>query len=157
MQRGDVGVISPRIIYQYTSSQYNGTVYGIDKEKIGYLDYTDVAGSFGYITRGAVVQNYSIIKSECMMANKKDLEEIGYLTEKMDYTDTFADLSFTLFKKYKKLNVINPHIEIECLEIMQKTGKNKFYQKWEKELKIPDPNYNVNLKFEKDELFKVNV
>lgn len=155
-QRGDVGVISPRIIYKYTSSQYNGTVYGIDKEKIGYLDYTDVAGSFGYITRGAVVQNYSIIKSECMMVNKKDLEEIGYLTEKMDYSDAMADLSFTLLKKCQKLNVINPHIEIECLEIMKKTGKNQFYKKWEKELRTPDPNYNVNLKFEKDELFKVN-
>ena len=39
---------------------------------------------------------------------------------------------------------------------MKKTGKNQFYKKWEKELRTPDPNYNVNLKFEKDELFKVN-
>ncbi|MBQ2917032.1 MAG: glycosyltransferase [Clostridia bacterium] len=155
-QRGDVGVISPRIIYKYTSSQYNGTVYGIDKDKTGYLDYSDVAGSFGYITRGAVVQNYSIIKSECMMVNKKDLEQIGYLSEKMDYCDCFADLSFSLRQKLKKINVINPHIEIESLEITTKTGKNKFYQKWEKELQKPDPNYNVNLKFEKDELFKIN-
>lgn len=154
-QRGDVGVISPRIIYKYTSSQYNGTVYGIDKEKIGYLDYTDVAGSFGYITRGAVVQNYSIIKSECIMVNKKDLEEVGFLDDKMDYTDAFANLAFTLFKKYRKLNVINPHIELESLEITQKTGKNKFYKKWEKELNEPDPNYNVNLRFEKNKLFKV--
>ena len=153
-QRGDVGVISPRIIYKYTSSQYNGTIYGVDKEKTGYLDYTDVAGSFGYITRGTVVQNYSIIKSECIMVNKSDLEKNGYLTEKMDYTDCFADLSFALFKN-KKLNIINPHIEIECLEITQKQGENKFYKKWEKELQIPDPNYNVNLKFEKNELFKV--
>lgn len=154
-QRGDVGVISPRTIYKYTSSQYNGTVYGVDKEKIGYLDYTDIAGSFGYITRGAVVQNYSIIKSECIMINKKDLEAVGYLAEKMDYSDSVADLSFTLFKKYKKLNVINPHIEIECLEITQKQGENKFYKKWEKELQKPDPNYNENLKFEKNELFKI--
>lgn len=155
IQRGDVGVISPRIIYKYTSSQYNGTVYGIDKEKIGYLDYTDVAGSFGYITRGAVVQNYSIIKSECIMVNKKDLEEAGFLDQKMDYTDAFANLAFTLFKKYKKLNVINPHIELETLEITQKTGKNIFYENWKKELNEPDPNYNVNLRFEKNELFKV--
>lgn len=155
IQRGDVGVISPRIIYKYTSSQYNGTVYGIDKEKIGYLDYTDVAGSFGYITRGAVVQNYSIIKSECIMVNKKDLEEAGFLDQKMDYTDAFANLAFTLFKKYKKLNVINPHIELETLEITQKTGKNIFYENWKKELNKPDPNYNVNLRFEKNELFKV--
>lgn len=155
IQRGDVGVISPRIIYKYTSSQYNGTVYGIDKEKIGYLDYTDVAGSFGYITRGAVVQNYSIIKSECIMVNKKDLEEVGFLDDKMDYTDAFANLAFTLLKKYRKLNVINPHIELESLEITQKTGKNKFYKKWEKELNEPDPNYNVNLRFEKNKLFKV--
>lgn len=155
IQRGDVGVITPRIIYKYTSSQYNGTVYGIDQEKIGYLDYTDVAGSFGYITRGAVVQNYSIIKSECIMVNKSDLEKVGFLSEDMDYCDALADLSFTLFKKHQKLNVINPHIEIECLEITQKQGKNKFYQKWEKELQKPDPNYNVNLKFEKNQLFKV--
>ena len=155
VQRGDVGVISPRIIYKYTSSQYNGTVSGIDKDKIGYLDYIDVAGSFGYVTRGAVVQNYSIIKSECVMVNKKDLEKAGYLSADMDYSDALADLSFTLFKKCHKLNVINPHIEIETLEITQKEGENKFYKKWEKELKKPDPNYNVNLKFEKNELFKV--
>jgi len=154
-QRGDVGVISPRTIYKYTSSQYNGTVYGIDEQKIGYLDYTDVAGSFGYVTRGAVVQNYSIIKSECIMVNKQQLEEVGYLSEKMDYCDSLADLSFTLFKKHNKLNVINPHIEIECLEITTKQGENKFYKKWEKELKKPDPNYNVNLKFEKNKLFEV--
>lgn len=156
-QRGDVGVISPRIIYKLTNSQYNGTVYGIDKEQIGYLDYTDVAGSFGYITRGAVVQNYSIIKSECIMINKEDLEKVGFLDEKMDYTDAFANLSFTLCNKYKKLNVINPHIELESFEITQKTGANKFYQKWQKDLKNPDPNYNINLKFEKNELFKVKV
>ena len=157
VQRGDVGVISPRIIYKYTSSQYNGTVYGKDKDQIGYLDYTDVAGSFGYITRGAIVQNYSIIKSECIMVNKNDLEKIGYLNEKMDYSDAIADLAFSLYKNYNKLNVINPHIELEALEITNKTGKNEFFKKWEKELSIPDPNYNVNLKFEKNKLFKVNV
>ena len=157
VQRGDVGVISPRIIYKYTSSQYNGTVYGRDKDKIGYLDYTDVAGSFGYITRGAVVQNYSIIKSECIMVNKSDLEKVGHLDEKMDYSDAISDLAFSLYKNYNKLNVINPHIELEALEITNKTGKNEFFEKWEKELNIPDPNYNVNLKFEKNKLFTVNV
>ena len=157
VQRGDVGVISPRIIYKYTSSQYNGTVYGVDKEKIGYLDYIDVAGSFGYITRGAVVENYSIIKSECIMVNKEDLANVGYLAENMDYSDSIADLAFTLFKKYNKLNVINPHIELESLEITEKTGKNEFYEKWKNKLNKPDPNYNVNLKFEKGQLFKVNV
>ncbi len=155
IQRGDVGVISPRIIYRNTSTQYNGTVYGIDKEKIGYLDYTDIAGSFGYVTRGAVVQNYSIIKSECVMVNKKDLENTGYLSENMDYSDAIADLSFTLLKKFNKVNVINPHIELEVLEITQKQGENNFYKKWEKELTKPDPNYNINLRFEKNELFKV--
>ena len=154
-QRNDVGVISPRIIYKYTSSQYNGTVYGIDKEKIGYIDYIDVAGSFGYITRGAVVQNYSIIKSECIMVNKSDLEKEGLLDDKMDYNDALANLSFALFKKYEKLNVINPHIEIECLRRTEKSGKNKFYEKWQKELEKPDPNYNINLEFKKDKLFMI--
>ena len=157
VQRGDVGVISPRIIYKYTSSQYNGTVYGRDKDKIGYLDYTDVAGSFGYITRGAVVQNYSIIKSECIMVNKSDVQKIGRLDEKMDYSDAIADLAFSLYKNYNKLNVINPHIELEALEITNKTGKNEFFEKWEKKLGVPDPNYNVNLKFEKGKLFTINV
>lgn len=138
IQRGDVGVISPRIIYKYTSSQYNGTVYGIDKEKIGYLDYIDVAGSFGYITRGAVIQNYSIIKSECIMVSREDIENVNYLDETMDYEDAIADLSFELNKKHKKLNVINPHIELETLEKTNKTGKNNFFKKWNKELSIPD-------------------
>ena len=155
MQRDDVGVISPRIIHKFTSSQYNGTVYGIDKDKIGYLDYIDVAGSFGYVTRGAVVQNYSIIKSECVMTSRKNLEKVNYLEEDMDYSDAISDLSFELFKKQNKLNVINPHIELETLEITNKYGENKFFKKWEEELKIPDPNYNVNLRFEKNNLFKV--
>ena len=155
IQRGDVGVISPRIIYKYLSSQYNGTIYGIDKDKIGYLDYIDVAGSFGYITRGAVVENYSIIKSECIMVSKKDLEKSDYLNEIMDYEDSISNLSFILFKKQNKLNVINPHIELETLEITPKDGKNNFYKKWENDLKTPDPNYNINLKFEKNNLFKI--
>lgn len=155
IQRGDVGVISPRIIHKYTSSQYNGTIYGIDKDKIGYLDYIDVAGSFGYVTRGAVIENYSIIKSECIMISKESLEEVNYLDIDMDYEDAMADLSFELFKKHGKLNVINPHIELETLEITKKQGKNNFYKKWEKELGVPDPNYNVNLMFKKDRLFKI--
>ena len=154
IQRGDVGVISPRVIYQYTSQQYNGTVYGIDKEKIGYLDYIDVAGSFGYVTRGAVVENYSIIKSEFMMLNKKDLAEANYLDENMDFADSMANLSFALYMK-GKLNVIHPQIEVEAPEIMQKTGENCFFKKWEKQLEKPDPNYNINLKFEKNHLFEV--
>lgn len=156
MQRDDnVGVISPRIIHKYTSSQYNGTVYGIDKDKIGYLDYIDVAGSFGYITRGAVVENYSIIKSECITISKENIEKAGYLNDKMDYSDAIADLAFELFKNQNKLNIINPHIELETLETTKKEGKNLFFEKWENDLKIPDPNYNINLKFEKDNLFKI--
>lgn len=156
MQRdANVGVISPRIIYKYQSSQYNGTVCGIDSEKIGYLDYIDVAGSFGYITRGAVVENYSIIKSECIMTSKANIEKVGYLSEKMDYPDALADLSFELFKHQNKLNIINPHIELETLEQTQKEKSNEFYKKWESDLKIPDPNYNINLKFEKNNLFKI--
>lgn len=155
IQRGDVGVVSPRIIHKYTSSQYNGTIYGIDKDKIGYLDYIDVAGSFGYVTRGAVIENYSIIKSECIMISKESLEAVNYLDVGMDYEDAMADLSFELFKKHGKLNVINPHIELETLEITKKQGKNNFYKKWEKELGVPDPNYNVNLMFKKDRLFKI--
>lgn len=154
-QRNDTGVISPRIIHKYTSSQYNGTVYGIDNDKIGYLDYIDVAGSFGYVTRGAVVQNYSIIKSECIMISRKNLETVNYLDENMDYSDAIADISFELFKKQNKLNVINPHIELETLEITNKYGENNFFKKWKEELKIPDPNYNINLRFDKNNLFKV--
>lgn len=155
VQRKDVGVISPRIIYKYMSSQYNGTVYGKDQEKIGYLDYIDVAGSYGYITRGAVVENYSIIKSECIMVSKENLKKVGYLDDDMDYNDALANLSLELGKKYHLLNVINPHIELETLEITNKTKENQFYQKWEKELELPDPNYNINLRFEKNQLFKI--
>ena len=157
IQRGNVGVISPRIIHKYTSTQYNGTVYKYDDKKQAYLDYIDIAGSFGYITRGAIVQNYSIIKSECLMVNLEDLKLRGMLDENMDYIQSLADLSFELFKKYKKLNVINPHIELETLEITSETEKTKFYYKWEEELKDPDPNYNVNLRFEKNQIFRVNI
>lgn len=156
IQRGDVGVISPRIIYKNKNTQYNGTVYGIDEDKIGYIDYTDVAGGFGYITRGAVIQNYSIIKSECIMINKCDLEKIGYFDKKMDYPDAIADISFSLLKKYNKLNVINPHIELKSLEITKKTRGNEFYNKWKEELNKPDSNYNINLTFKKDRLFTIN-
>lgn len=156
MQRdANVGVISPRIIHKYTSSQYNGTVYGIDKDKMGYLDYIDVAGSFGYVTRGAVVENYSIIKSECIMTSKENIENAGYLNECMDYSDAIADLSFELFKHQNKLNIINPHIELETLEITKKEGENLFFKKWEKDLNVPDPNYNINLRFEEGKLFKL--
>ena len=78
------------------------------------------------------------------MVNKEDLANVGYLAENMDYSDSIADLAFTLFKKYNKLNVINPHIELESLEITEKTGKNEFYEKWKNKLNKPDPNYNGN-------------
>lgn len=155
VQREEVGVVSPRIIYKYQSTQYNGTIYGIDSNNIGYLDYIDVAGSFGYVTRGAVVQNFSIIKSECIMVSKENLLKVNGLNTSMDFSDSLADVSFSLFKRFNKLNVINPHIELETLEKTLKNGENKFFQKWENELKIPDPNYNVNLRFEENKLFKI--
>ena len=40
-------------------------------------------------------------------------------------------------------------------DMIKKSEKNKFYTKWKNELKNPDPNYNVNLRFEKDNLFKI--
>lgn len=155
VQREEVGVVSPRIIYKFQSTQYNGTIYGIDSNNIGYLDYIDVAGSFGYVTRGAVVQNFSIIKSECIMVSKENLLKVNGLNTSMDFSDSLADVSFSLFKRFNKLNVINPHIELETLEKTLKNGENKFFQKWENELKIPDPNYNVNLRFEENKLFKI--
>lgn len=156
IQRGDVGVISPRILYQLTGLQYNGTIYGIDKNKIGYLDYIDVAGSFGYVTRGAVVQNYSIVKSECVMVNRQDLIERGLLEERMNYMEALADFSFEQFEKCKKWNVINPHIELEVLEMTKEKESHKFYTKWEESLQKPDPNYNVNLKMEENKIFRMN-
>ena len=39
----------------------------------------------------------------------------------------------------------------------RKKHMERNFEKWEKELNIPDPNYNVNLKFEKNKLFTVNV
>ena len=72
----------------------------------------------------------------------------------MDFEDCIADASFNLFKNENKLNVINPHLEIETLEITKKDGKNLFFSKWEEQLKDYDPNYNINLKFEENSLFK---
>lgn len=154
-QRGNVGVISPRILYQNENTQYNGTIYGIDKEKIGYLDYIDTAGSFGYVTRGAVIENYSIIKSECIMIESEIFHKAGMLDEKMDYEDAFADLSFYLNKRENRCNVIDPHIEIETIQKTKKEKENYFFEKWKKELVMPDPNYNVNLKFENEKLFRI--
>ena len=91
------------------------------------------------------------------MVNLEDLKTRGMLDEKMDYMQSLADLSFELFNKYKKLNVINPHIELETLEITPELEKTEFYYKWEKELKVPDPNYNINLKFEKNKIFSINI
>ena len=137
------------------SKQYNGTIYGVNKDKNGYLDYNDIVGSYGYITRGAVVQNFSIVKSECVMFNKKDVRLINYLDEQFDYYDAIADLSFSLFNKYNKLNVVNPHIEIKVLDIYTDIKNDRFFNKWKKELEIPDPNYNINLKFEANKLFEI--
>ena len=66
------------------------------------------------------------------MTSKKNIEKSGYLNENMDYSDAIADLSFELFKHQNKLNIINPHIELETLEITKKEGKNLFFEKWEK-------------------------
>jgi len=63
---------------------------------------------------------------------------------------------YSNFEKCKKWNVINPHIELEVLEMTKEKESHKFYTKWEESLQKPDPNYNVNLKMEENKIFRMN-
>ena len=90
------------------------------------------------------------------MVNRQDLIARGLLEESMNYMEALADFSFEQFEKCKKWNVINPHIELEVLEMTKEKESHKFYTKWEESLQKPDPNYNVNLKMEENKIFRMN-
>lgn len=111
-QRGDVGVVGAKLLYQDDTVQHAGVFMitcgsvnelGGPAHAFTHLDRTDA----GYMRRASLVQDVSIVTGACLMTRRDVFEELNGLDE--DFVVAFNDVDYCLrVRESGRLVVYNP-------------------------------------------------
>lgn len=155
-QRRDVGVVGAMLYYPSDKIQHAGVILGIGGVA-GHAHKYYKRGSYGYMSRLTIAQNYSAVTAACLLVSKQVYDEVGGLNEKFEVA--FNDVDFCMkVRKAGYLNVWTPYAELYHYEsesrgledtpekqMRFKSEIDRFHSIWFKELEEGDPFYNVNL------------
>lgn len=142
------GIVGARVLNSRGRVVSNGYLYNEKGQLIPSL--SGIPGEFkGYFLHSVIPQNVSAVSFACVMIKRKAWEEAE---EDLCFTGEYygADLSFSM-RKAGISTVVTPEVSVVQrvrTKQVQKEESKAFYRKWEKELSIPDPCYNSNLKLE---------
>jgi len=109
-----IGAVGPKLLYEDDTIQHGGVLLGLQTiASHAYLGQNKNAhGSFG---RLCVPYNYSAVTAACLAIEKKKIEDVGYLDERLKVAYNDIDLNLRLLKK-GYYNVFLPHISVYHLE-----------------------------------------
>lgn len=161
-QRGDVGAVGARLLYQDDTIQHAGVVVGFG----GIAGHTFIGlhrAENSYFHRAMSAQDYSAVTAACMMSKKSVFTGVGGFTEELAIA--FNDIDYCMkVRAAGKLVVYNPyallyHYESKSRGLEDTPEKvarfNReiriFSEKWPDILKNGDPYYNPNLTLRKSD------
>ena len=159
-QRGDVGAVGARLLYQDNTIQHAGVVVGFG----GIAGHTFIGlhqAENSYFHRAMSTQDYSAVTAACMMTKKSLFEQVGGFSEELAIA--FNDIDYCMkVRAAGKLVVYNPyallyHYESKSRGLEDTPEKvarfNReiriFADKWPEILRDGDPYYNPNLTLRK--------
>ena len=155
-QRKDVGAVGAMLYYPDDTIQHAGVVLGIGGVA-GHAHKYLPRGAYGYMSRGAIAQNFSAVTFACVMMSSDIFEEMHGIDEKFEVTFNDVDMCMRI-RKAGYLNVFTPYAELYHYESKSRGQEDtpekvkrfnseidRFKKRWDKELEQGDPYYNPHL------------
>ena len=157
-QRPDVGAVGAKLYYPDMSIQHAGGVFTQDELLTEHIFMGMPKRKHGFMNREQLMQNISWVTGACVLSRKTVYEHIGFMDDK--YEIFYGDVDFCMKIQASGMVVIY-HPLVELLHYEAKTRGNhntpnqyaiyqldreRFYQKWQKEITRGDPFYNPNIK-----------
>lgn len=161
-QRKDVGAVGAMLYYPDDTIQHAGVILGIGGVA-GHSHKYFKKGEYGYSSRLTIAQNLSCVTAACLMIKKEIFDEVKGLDE--GFAVAFNDVDFCMkVREAGYLNVFTPYAQLYHYESKSrgledtkekqqrfKSEIDRFYSKWDKELSVGDPYYNVNLTLDRED------
>ena len=155
-QRPDVGAVGAKLYYPSDLVQHAGVVLGINGVA-GHSHKGYPRDSYGYVSRLAIVQDYTAVTGACMMMRRSLYMQLGGLDE--SYAVAFNDVDLCMrIRDAGYLVVWTPFAELYHYESASRGYEDNpekwlrfdrevaaFKARWRKELEAGDPYYNPNL------------
>lgn len=155
-QRADVGVVGAMLYYPDDTIQHAGVVVGIGGVA-GHSHKNFPRGSYGYMSRGAIAQNYSAVTFACVMMPKKVFQQVGGIDGKFEVAFNDVDMCLRIREK-GYLVVFTPYAELYHYESKSRGDEDtpekvkrfnseidRFKSRWGQVLEKGDPYYNPHL------------
>lgn len=156
VQRKDVGAAGAMLYYPDDSIQHAGVILGIGGVA-GHAHKGMARGSYGYMSRAAIIQNYSAVTAACMLIRRNVWEEVGGLDESFEVAFNDVDMCMRI-RKAGYLIVWTPYAELYHYESKSRGSEDtpekqkrfegevrRFQERWRAELEAGDPYYSPNL------------
>ena len=162
VQRKDVGAAGAMLYYPDDSIQHAGVILGIGGVA-GHAHKGMARGSYGYMSRAAIIQNYSAVTAACMLIRRNVWEEVGGLDESFEVA--FNDVDFCMrIREAGYLIVWTPYAELYHYESKSRGREDtpekqkrfegevrRFQERWRAELEAGDPYYSPNLTLKEED------
>ncbi len=155
-QRADVGAVGAMLYYPDDTIQHAGVVVGIGGVA-GHSHKNFPRGSYGYMSRGAIAQNYSAVTFACVMMPKKVFEQVGGIDGKFEVAFNDVDMCLRI-REQGYLVVFTPYAELYHYESKSRGDEDtpekvkrfnseidRFKNRWGQVLEKGDPYYNPHL------------
>lgn len=155
-QRKDVGAVGAMLYYPDDTIQHAGVILGIGGVA-GHSHKYFPRGTYGYMSRGAIAQNYSAVTFACVMMSSDVFEEVHGIDEKFQVAFNDVDMCMRI-RKAGYLIVFTPYAELYHYESKSRGQEDtpekvkrfnseidRFQKRWGKELEQGDPYYNPHL------------
>ena len=153
--RNDVGIVGAKILYPDTTIQHAGIVLGMTANR-GYVHRGMRDTDYGYFSRNFMRQNVIAVSKDCMLTKREVFDEVEGLNENL--SQYFNGIDFCLKARKKGyLIVYEPNVKL-YINKNKKLQKETEYEKekaifekiWDKEIKMGDPYYNINLRLDNE-------
>lgn len=161
-QRKDVGAVGAMLYYPDDTIQHAGVILGLGGVA-GHAHKYFPRGSFGYMVRATIAQNFTAVTAACVMIPRRVWDKIDGLDESFEVAFNDVDMCMRI-RKEGYLVVWTPYAELYHYESksrgMEDTPEKqkrfagevqRFQQRWRKELNQGDPYYNPNLTLDRED------
>lgn len=166
-QRSDVGAVGSILYYPDDTIQHAGVILGIGGVA-GHSHKGYNRGDYGYMSRASITQNLSAVTFACVMMKASVFNQVEGLDEGFKVAFNDVDMCMRIRKAGYSI-VFTPHAELYHHESKSRGQEDtpekvkrfqseieRFYSKWDDELKAGDPYYNPNLTLTSED-FKLDI
>lgn len=155
-QRKDVGAVGAMLYYPDDTIQHAGVIVGVGGVA-GHAHKYFPRGSYGYMSRGAITQNFSAVTFACVMIPSSVYKQVDGIDSGFQVAFNDVDMCMRI-RKNDYLIVFTPYAELYHYESKSRGTEDtpekvkrfnseidRFQQRWKAELEAGDPYYNRHL------------